>query len=350
MFSLLKRFSFVCMSKKRVTISSIAHEIGVSNTLVSMVLNGKGNANSINKETQKRVLDKAREMNYQPNQVARGLRTGTTKTIGLIVADISNPIYSRVARIAEDYANQEGYSLFVCSSDEDENREKKLLQMLVDRQVDGIILASTMQNPDTIQKLINQNFPIVLFDRYFDGLECNYVGADNETATQEAIHHLIKKGHQNIGFLTLSPEHISSLRDRKKGFQNAMENAGLKIYPNHMLELGFDDLKYKNYEKIQDFLKNNPDMTAIFTTNNNLAVGCLDATHQLGKRIPEDISLITFDDVELFQYTNPPLSSIAQPIEKIGEIAISSLLQQIKSQEIRNLKKELSAKLIIRKS
>jgi LacI family transcriptional regulator len=338
------------MSKKRVTISSIAHEIGVSNTLVSMVLNGKGNANSINKETQKRVLDKAREMNYQPNQVARGLRTGTTKTIGLIVADISNPIYSRVARIAEDYANLEGYSLFVCSSDEDENREKKLLQMLVDRQVDGIILASTLQDPDTIQKLINQNFPIVLFDRYFDDLECNYVGVDNETATQEAIHHLIKKGHQNIGFLTLSPKHISSLRDRKKGFQNAMENAGLEIYPNHIVELGFDDLKDKNYEKIKDFVMNNPDMTAIFTTNNNLAVGCMDAIHQLGKRIPEDISLITFDDVELFQYTNPPLSSIAQPIEKIGEIAISSLLQQIKSQEIKNLKKELPAKLIIRKS
>lgn len=338
------------MGKKRVTISSIAQEVGVSNTLVSLVLNGKGNANSINKETQKRVLEKARELNYQPNQVARGLRTGTTKTIGLIVADISNPIYAKIARIAEKYADQEGYSLFMCSSDEDEAREKKLLQMLVDRQVDGIILASTMQDLATIQNLINQNFPIVLFDRYFDDLECNYVGVDNLTATQEAINHLIKNGHQNIGFLTLTPEHISSLRDRKMGFLKAMEHAGLPLHPDHMIELNFDHLKDKNYKKIKDFIINNPAITAIFTTNNSLAVGCMDAIHQLGKKIPEDISLITFDDVELFQYTNPPLSSIAQPIEKIGEIAISSLLQQIKSEDPINIKNELAAKLILRKS
>ncbi|MBI9033078.1 MAG: LacI family DNA-binding transcriptional regulator [Bacteroidales bacterium] len=338
------------MTNKKITLTDIARELGVSKTLVSLVLNGKGNANAINKDTQKKVLQKAQELNYKPNQVARGLRMGITNTIGLLVADISNPFYARIARIIEHHADIEGYSLIVCSSDEDEERELKLIRMLTNRQVDGIIMASTLQDPATIEQLINQKFPIVLFDRYFKNLDCNYVGVDNTDAALQAVSLLIRKGHRNIGFLTLTPDYISSLQDRKQGYTMALENAGISQQEKLILELDYRDVKKKHYNQIKEFIIKNNEISAIFTTNNSLAVGCIDAIKELGLQIPEDISLITFDDVELFKYISPALSSIAQPVEDIGKTAVSILLNQLKSGEAQCIKQELQANLIIRES
>ncbi len=350
MHFLLNRFSFVGMTNKKITLTDIAKELGVSKTLVSLVLNGKGNANAINKETQQKVINKAKELNYKPNQVARGLRTGTTKTIGLLVADISNPFYARIARIIEHYADIEGYSLIACSSDEDEEREKKLIRMLTNRQVDGIIMASTLQEPEAIKQLIDQKYPVVLFDRYFRELDCNYVGVDNKEAAFQAVSLFIRKGHKNIGFLTLTPDHISTLKDRRHGYVKALENSGISLQSDLMLELNYEELKNKHYNQIKEFIIKNNQITALFTTNNSLAVGCMEAIKELGLKIPDDISLITFDDVELFKYTSPSLSSIAQPVEEIGKQAVSILLKQLKTGELENIRKELKANLIIRES
>lgn len=338
------------MKNHKVTLSDIAKKLSVSNTLVSLVLNGKGDANSINKDTQKKVFEKARELKYKPNQLARGLRMGKTKTIGLLVADISNPFFARITRTIERYAEKEGYSLIVCSSDEDQERERSLIRMLINRQVDGIIMTSTLKNPDVIEEMISENFPLVLFDRYFNGMKVNYVGVNNHTASKNAINHFIKNGHHKIALVTLTPSYISSLQDRKRGYLEAIEESKIEVDEKYILELDYRDLKDKQYNQIKDFISENNEITAIFTSNNSLAVGCMEAIRKLGLKIPTDISLITFDDVELFKFTSPALSSIAQPLEEIGEKVVSSLLCQLKNSEANNKKEILEANLIIRES
>jgi len=347
---LLKRFSFAVMKTRKVTLSSIAHDLNVSKTLVSVVLNGKADALNINKETQKRVIARANELNYKPNQVARGLRMGQTSTLGLIVADISNPFYARITRTIEHKAEAEGYSLIVCSSDESENREKHLIKMLLDRQVDGIIMTTTMQQAEVLKESIPLHFPLVLFDRYLTGFDSHYVGVDNEQATHNAVKHLLELGHRKIGFLTLTPNHISTLHDRQLGYFKAFESANIPVIKKNLLQLDYVKLKSKDYNQITKYLIENPEVTALFTSNNNLAVACLNAAKELGKRIPEDLSLITFDDVECFNYTAPAISCIAQPLERIGEVAVKMALQQIKNKRSESQKVILQTELIHRAS
>jgi len=335
---------------KKVTLSVIAEELKVSKTLVSLVLNGKGDASAINKMTQKKVQQKAHELNYQPNQVARGLRMGSTKTIGLLVADISNPFFARITRTIEHYAEEEGYILIVCSSDEDKEREKRLIRMLLDRQVDGIIMTSTLQNAKDLYPLFPSDYPLVLFDRYLTNSNSNFVGVDNVLASAQAIQHFLSKGHTNIGFLTLTPNHISTLRDRKKGYLKALLDHGVTPKDDYITEVDYNQIKEKKYAQITSFLRKNRKITAVFTTNNHLAVACLEAFKELGLRVPKDISIITFDDVELFQFTSPALSTIAQPLEEIGRKSVSILLQEIKTKSHAPQQAILSTQLIIRES
>jgi LacI family transcriptional regulator len=338
------------MKNNKVTLTDIANELSVSKTLVSMVLNGKGNANSINKDTQEKVFNKAKELKYKPNQLARGLRMGKTKTIGLLVADISNPFFARITRTIERYAEKEGYSLIVCSSDEDQERERKLIRMLINRQVDGIIMTSTLEHPDLIEEMISDNFPLVLFDRYFNNMNVNYVGVDNVNAAKKAVNHFIENGHKNIALITLTPNYISSLKDRKQGYLEAIEQSDIEVVDKYILELDYRDLKDKQYNQIKDFIFENKEISSIFTTNNSLATGCMEAIRELGLKIPKDISLITFDDVELFKFTSPALTSIAQPLEEIGRKTVSALLDQFKTGVSLNKKEVLEAHLIIRES
>lgn len=338
------------MKAQKVTLSSIATELNVSKTLVSLVLNGKADALAINKDTQRRVLEKARALNYKPNQVARGLRMGQTKTLGLLVADISNPFYARITRTIEHQAEIQGYSLIVCSSDENESREKRLLKMLLDRQVDGIIMTSTMRSAETLTQLIPQGFPLVLFDRNLANANRHFVGVDNVQAVQQAISHLFDTGHENIGFISLTPDHISSLQDRRKGYEAAFLARNKSLNPAHLLQVDYMQLKEKQYEQISRFLLDHPEITALFTANNNLAVACLKSARELGISIPRHLSLITFDDVELFQYTAPALSSIAQPLDDIGRTAVQQVLKQLTEADCAPQQEILQTTFTIRES
>ncbi len=346
----LNRFSFVNMKNGKVTLSSIAEELKVSKTLVSLVLNGKGDQQAINKATQEKVIKKAKELNYQPNQVARGLRMGQTNTIGLLVADISNPFYARITRSIEHFAEAEGFSLMVCSSDEDSERELRLVRMLFDRQVDGIIMSSTLNDSALLKELIPSSFPLVLIDRKLNNCNGHFVGVDNENASYLAVIELFVRGHENIGLLTVTPDYISTLKDRKRGYQRAVLEMKGEIRPEFTLQINYQEIKDKNYQTIIDFIQSNPEITALFTTNSNTAVGCLEAAKSLHLSIPEDFSIITFDDVELFQYTSPSLSSIAQPLDEIGKSAVAILLEDIKNGFTKPKQEILQTQLIIRES
>jgi LacI family transcriptional regulator, galactose operon repressor len=333
---------------KKISLDTMAKELGVSKTLVSLVLNGRGDKNGISKDTQERVLDLAKKLNYKPNLIARGLRTGRSNILGLIVADIGNPFYAKIARGIEDKAIKEGYDLIICSSDEKVDREAKLIHMLRDRQIDGLIISSTQDaNSETIN-LINENFPVVLIDRYFPGVEANTVVVDNVLSAYNATQHLIQQEFRKIALLTISPSHISSLNERQEGYKKALQDNSIELDPNLIYEVPFDDIKNSVKNAIDYFITQGAD--AIFTLNNNLTLASLEYLHQKEILIPDQISLLSFDDLDLFKLSNPPISSIWQPLKEICEQSVNLLIDEINQKTVKKRKIVLQTELKVRKS
>lgn len=336
---------------KRITISDIAKSLGVSKTLVSLVLNNKGDLHGINKATQKRVLDKIDELNYSPNLVARGFRTGKTNTIGLIVSDISNRFYSRIARRVEDYAWNKGYSVVICSTDENAEKEKQQIKMLRERKVDGLIISSSQVKFESISKLLGE-VPHVLIDRTFDGIGSAQVSVDNIKGAQMAANHLISQGIKRIAILSVTPEYISTIKERTEAFVSSLAKSDIKIPPEWDIHIPFKDMENAVEAELQKLKLSGNLPDAIFTLNNNLTSYCLIALRKLSLNIPKDIALIGFDDMLYFTFTQPSVSAISQPIEQIGERAFDLLLRQINNEEISTKERlvKLPVAIIIRES
>ena len=306
-----------------------------------MVLNGKGNENGINEETQKRVWAKAKELDYKPNIMARSLRTGRSHTIGLIVADISNVFYARMCRAVEDAASRRGYYCLFSSSDEKADREKELIQMLRDPLGDGIILSTTLENNEDIRKLQEDGFPLVLIDRYIPNEKTPFVTADNYRGSKEAVEHIISKGKKRIGLLRISPSHLTSITDREKGYRDALEANGIAYDPSLSVEVPYDAIDDTINEAIPRMLEGPNPVEAFYALNNNLATSVLNCLNRMGKRIPEDIGLLSFDDIDLFSLYQPGITAVAQPIEDMGRQSVEVLIDKIEKGEKASLKDQL---------
>lgn len=314
---------------KKPSLADIAKALGVSKTLVSMVLNGKGNDNGINEETQKRVWAKAKELDYKPNMMARSLRMGRSHTIGLIVADISNSFYARMCRAVEDAASKKGYHVLFGSSDENAAKEKGLIQMLRDRQVDGLIILTTLSNNEDIQALQAENFPLVLIDRFVPDQDTPFVTSDNYEGSVQVVDHLVKQGAKRIGQLTISPSHLTSITERTRGYKDALAKNGLPFDQALVREIPYDNIREGIRHKVPLLINPPHSVDSLFVVNNNLAVATLECIQDLGLRIPEDVRVVCFDDIDLFKFCNPPITAIAQPIERMGECAVEVLLDKI---------------------
>ena len=319
---------------KKTSLSDIAKSLGVSKTLVSLVINNKGDEHVISAETQKRVLDKIKELNYRPNVLARGFRTGRTNTIGLIVSDISNRFYSRIARRVEDYAWIHGYSVVICSTDENEEKEIQQIRLLRDRKVDGLIISSSQKDCEIFNKLVDAEMPHVLIDRTFDGMKSVNVSVDNFGGARMAARHLITQGIKKIALVTITPEHISTISDRKKGFLSALNEAKITIPPEWHIAIPFNNIEQAIKESLLKLYQSGDMPQAIFTLNNNLTSVCLMNLRKLSVKVPNDVALIGFDDVLYFSFTQPSISAIDQPVERIGEKAFDLLLRQIEKNEL----------------
>ncbi len=337
---------------KKVSLADVAKSLGVSKTLVSLVLNGKGDEKGINKDTQKRVREKVKELNYKPNQFARGLRVGKSNTIGLVVADISNAFYGKMCRSIEDHCTENGYNLIICSSDENPERESELIGMLIDRQVDGLIISTTQKNNSDIKMLRKNNFPFVLIDRNVDAIETNYVVVDNIDGAKQVVNHLIKLGNQRIGHLTISPAHISTIKERVEGYKQALRDNNISVNNKLIKEVSFDNLKTDVKKQVKALLAPPNKATAIFAANNNIAVACLECLNEMGLRIPQDIALVSFDDIDAFNLCYPPVTAINQPIGEMGKKAVNIILDEVKNEdkELKPQQHSLKTDLIIRKS
>ena len=319
--------------KKKTSLADIARALGVSKTLVSMVLNGKGDENGINEDTQKRVWAKAKELNYKPNMMARSLRTGRSHTIGLIVADISNAFYARMCRAVEDAAAQRGYYVLFGSSDEKVTKEQQLIQMLRDRLVDGIILSTTLENKEGIHEMEEAGFPLVLIDRFIPQESTPFVTADNYQGSKAAVHHLIRKGHSRIGVLKISPSHLTSITERVRGYQDALAEANIEREEELLLEIPYDDIKGTIARELPRLLSGDNPVSALYALNNNLATASLKVIQDLGLSIPQDIALLSFDDIDLFDLYSPTITAVSQPVSDMGARAVEMLINKIEKKK-----------------
>ena len=319
------------MAVKKTLLEDIANQLNVSKTLVSMVINGKGDSYGIGKKTQQLVLDKALEMEYTPNVFARALRTGKSHLIALLVADISNPYYSNIAKYVEKELAEKGYNLMICSTDENTKKEESLISLFAEQQfMDGLIIATTAISGQYFEKEKLQNFPIVFIDRYLPDIKSNYVVANNYQGSYEITDLLIHKGCKNILALNISPSYISSLSERIKGFKDCLEKHGMPCDKDNIVEISFNDIQNEVRKTLVKALKKDKKIDAIYTLNNNLARACLNVFNELGfDAEKEGLRFASFDDISLFDFVKPNILSVSQPIEQIGVEAANLVLKII---------------------
>jgi len=340
------------MIGKKISLSDIAKSLGVSKTLVSMVINNHADEKGISKETQKRVWEKIKELNYKPNMMARGLRLGRSNTIGLIVSDIANPFYSKIARHIENFFEPKGYNIMICSTDEDVEKEIRLIRMLKDRQADGLIISSSQKNGKEFKTLMEERYPFVLIDRVMPDVKTNSVMVDNFKGAYEAVNHLLKQGYKNIATFSVTPAYVSTINDRVEGYLRAVKDSGLTYGKKFLKEIPFTDVKKSVKTELNSLLHSNEKVNALFAVNNNIAIACLECLNEMKINIPEDLALVCFDDLEAFKFSRPSITAVSQPLEEICKNAVDLLLEDIKNkdriQEKRQIK--LSTSLVIRRS
>lgn len=311
---------------KKVSLKDIAESLGVSKALVSLVLNNKGDERGINKQTQEKVRKKAKELNYIPNQYARGLRVGRTNTIGVIVPDISNVFYGKLCKAIEQEAYAKGYNLIISNTYEDVQKERKLITDLINRNIDGLILASSFDDKNEIKGLQLENFPLVLVDRVFDDFEVDSVSVSNQDGAKKAIDFLYSKGVKKPVCFSLSPAYISSISERVKGYHSALtKQEDAKVF-----QISHDNID-EEVVKAMEELKGK-DYDGVFCVNNTLAKSILKAASSQGDTF-SNLKIVCFDDIEIFDLVNPKISSIAQPIENIGKQSVSLLLDKLEKKE-----------------
>ena len=313
--------------KKRTLIHDIAKHLEVSIATVSLVLNGKAKEHRISDALAERVLAYVEEVGYRPNQLAKSLRTGKTHVIGLIIEDISNPFFATVAWRIERHAFARGYRILYCSTDNDTAKAKDLLAMFRDRHIDGYIIAPPPGLEKEIEQLLKSDIPTVLFDRYLPELPTDYIVVDGEAGVHEATRHLLGQGLARVAFLTTESEQ-TQMASRLAGYTRAMQAQGL---PPHVqrIPLDFEGNKEKCIAAIYEFLQENPTCEAIIFANNSLTIYGLEAIARLGRRIPEELAVISFDDNDLFRLHSPTITAIAQPVEALAETLINVLLEKL---------------------
>ena len=248
-----------------------------------------------------------------------------------MVADISNPFYSNIAKHVEKTLAEKGYNLMICSTDEDSHKEESLISLFAEQQfMDGLIIATTATSGKYFEKDKLQNFPIVFIDRYLPDIKSNYVVADNYQGSYELINLLIHKGCKNILALNISPSHISSLTERIKGFKDCLEKHSLPCTNENIVEISFNDIQNEVRKALVKALKQPKKIDAIYTLNNNLATACLNVFNELNfDAEKEGLKFASFDDISLFDFVKPNIISVSQPIEQIGFEAANLVLKII---------------------
>ena len=334
---------------KKITIKDIAIEARVSISTVSFVLNDKGEKMGISAAVIKKVQDVAEKLHYRPSMIASSLRTGKTRSIGLIVEDISNQFFSDLARVIEDEAKKLGYRVFYCSTGGDDKIANELVQSLLQANVDGFIITPTEMMEDSIDHLVKLKMPLVLIDRYFPGKNVSHVVMDNYEGAYSATEFLIKKGRHNIALVNNSSGMIQ-MQLRENGYADAMKKAGL-YDESLMLHLDYQSNEERKIAAILGFFEKNPAIDAVLFLANYMGLAGLQAFRKMGLKLPEDLSIISFDDHYSFKLHSPSISVVEQPLNDIAMKAVELLMVQMTNENNFVIEKVLQkGKLVIRES
>ncbi len=335
---------------KKIFLKDIAEALDLSKTAVSLVLNGRGDENKISKETQKRILDFAEQNSYRPNQMARGLSLGKSETIGLIIPNISDIFYARIAHHVELRAKELGYNVVFSSSNENSETEKELIYSMLNRQVDGLIIASTQKNQKDILKLTEAGFPFVLIDRHYPDIETNYVIVDNFGGTHNMTRHLLKNGRRKIGFISIKSQ-LEAMVQRRLGYERAISDEGFELLKYHTKTIDRFNYQYEMKAAIQSMVQSEQRVDAIVFTTHYLAASGLRELKLLDIKVPQEVAIISFDELGAFDLVDPPITSNKQPVDAMGNHAVEILVNEIeKKNSMVDNKRVLRTQLLIRKS
>jgi LacI family transcriptional regulator len=330
-----------------VTLKDIAQLADVSVSTVSRVLNNKATEYRISPDTEQSILEAARKLKYRPNQIARGLRLKKTNTLGVIAPDVSNPFFAYIIKRVQNIAHNLGYSIVVCNTDENLDQEIEHVNVLYRNRVDGLIAMPVGQDYRHFQEWVDKGRPVVLLDRCFDGIDTNKVLVDNYSGAHDAVEHLISFGHRRIAFIQGLPGTYTNT-ERLRGYRSALQNHNIPV--DEELIVGGDFREENGYLETKLLLMMADAPTAVFATSDLITLGALKAIYEEGLSIPEDISMVMFDDFDFAPYLKCPVTAVRQPKELMGEMAVKLLVDELRGESKGGRRVVLKTKLIVRDS
>ena len=310
------------------TLKTIAGRIGTSVSTVSRVLNGRARTYRISSETAERILAMAKELNFSPNMLAKGLRLRRSNTIGLVIPDISNPFFAAMTHTVTVEARNRGYSLLLCDTQEDTLREVEAIGLLQNRMIEGLIVLPVGQEGRHFEAFTSGALPLVLVDRYFPYLRLPYVAADNVLGALQATRHMIERGHRRIACICGLPGSTAN-DDRVRGYRQALTEAGIAV--DERLIAGQSFGSQTGYIETKLMVSRFKDLTAILALSNLIGFGVLQALSEEGISIPERISLVCFDDQPYSAFLATPMTTIRQRHAEMGQLAVKLLFDRIAS-------------------
>ncbi len=331
----------------KATIRDVARSAGVSPMTVSRVMNG---SHRVRPDTRQRVEEAIAALGYIPNHLARGLSRQKTGTLALVVPDFTDPFFSLILRGAEDVARRAGYGVILCNTASDVEREGVSFEEMVAHRVEGLLIAPVSdRSRGNLRRLEAHHVPYVLIDRVIPGIEVDLVQGDSVAGARQLVEHLVGLGHRRIGHVTESPA-VSTARDRRRGYEEALTAAGIAVDPDLIVE-GVSSTVEGGYEATGRLLTHESPPSAIFAVNNLTAVGAIRAIRDRGLRVPDDVAVVCFDDIELAALLDPFLTVMAQPAETFGTLAAQLLIDRIAGRATgRRRRVVLPADLIVRAS
>ncbi len=318
---------------KKVGLKDIAEHVGVSIALVSYVLNGQAEIKQVSKDNAGKIKKAAEELNYRPNQIAKSLKMLKTNTIGLVVADINYRFSTGITRAVEAEAKKENYTVLFGSSNESEDTFEELVNALINRQVDGLILVPVENSQAQIKMLQKSGVPFVLLDRNFPEIETNHVTLDNHKATYDATTYLIKQGHQRIAFFNYQTT-FYHLHQRNQGYLDALKDNDIAFQKHWLQEIDSSD-RAGGIKQGLDIILNHPQpCDAAFFATDTLAINGLKYLNKIKVKVPDKLSVMSFDESEAFELFYSPITHLRQPLEAMGQAAVSTLVELIDHNKI----------------
>ncbi|MCY6959222.1 LacI family DNA-binding transcriptional regulator [Clostridium brassicae] len=313
------------------SIKDVAREASVSIATVSRVLN---NVDVVNEDTKKRVLEAIKKLDYRPNIVARSLKTQKTKTIGIIIPDISNQIYPEIVRGAEDVANIYDYNIILCNTDLDPEKEMEYLRVLSEKMVDGAIYISNSLEDNIVKTIKTTNMPIVLIETHGRESEFPSVIIDNEKAAEDAVNYLIKKGNRRIAYIGADKDAVNASAIRYKGYVDSINKNGLNYDENLVYFCKYSLKADDGYDAMKAILQKTQDIDAVFCVSDDIAIGATNALRESGINVPKDVDMMGFNDTYLASAFYPKLTTIAQPLYDMGSVATRMLIKKINKEPL----------------